>query len=81
MEQKTNVNDIKSFSTLGLIENARDSFLGSIKILTITSDLNHNFEQCTNLSSKYIFSDCLRLTNTKQCATTLQITTSHDEPI
>ena len=47
-ERKTNINDVKPCSSLELLENAWDSFLGSIKtvkILTITSDLDHNFEQ------------------------------------
>ena len=47
MERKeTNINNVKSCSTTELRENAGSSFMGYlVKILTITYDLNCNFEQ------------------------------------
>ena len=44
-ERKTNINDVKPYSTSELIENAWDSFLDSIKIILKTSELDLNFEQ------------------------------------
>ena len=44
-ESKLNIINVRSCSTLDLIENIWDSFLGSIKTLSMTLDLNLNFEQ------------------------------------